>query len=61
LAGGVREVGGEFGGGDVIAIRDLEGVEFARGVARVSAAEIPSLVGQKTKPEVVHRNDLVLL
>ncbi|MBM3889568.1 MAG: glutamate 5-kinase [Verrucomicrobia bacterium] len=61
LAGGVREVGGELGAGDVIAIRDLEGVEFARGVARVAAAEIPLLVGRKTKPEVVHRNDLVLL
>jgi glutamate 5-kinase len=61
LAGGVREVSGEFAAGDVIAIRDLEGIEFARGVARVASGDIPSLVGQKTKPEVVHRNDLVLL
>ncbi|MCX7825071.1 MAG: glutamate 5-kinase [Verrucomicrobiae bacterium] len=61
LAGGVREAGGEFAAGDVIAIRDIEGVEFARGVARVGASDLPSLASRKARPEVVHRNDLVLL
>lgn len=72
LARGVVEVGGEFAADTVVSLRDHEGTEFARGVARFSAdevrkictaknADIATVLGRKAKPEVVHRDDLVLL
>ena len=72
LARGVVEVGGEFAADAVVSLRDHEGTEFARGVARFSAADVRKIcaaktadiaaaLGRKAKPEVVHRDDLVLL
>jgi glutamate 5-kinase len=72
LARGVLEVGGEFVAGAVVSLRDQEGIEFARGVARfpadearkicrATAGDIAAALGRKAKPEVVHRDDLVLL
>ena len=72
LARGVVEVGGEFTANTVVSLRDQDGSEFARGVARFSSAdtrkicrattgEIAGALGRKAKPEVVHRDDLVLL
>lgn len=61
LARGITAVGGPFASGDVIAIRDADGIEFARGVARAASTDIPALSERKRKPEVVHRDDLVLL
>ncbi|MBI5821037.1 MAG: glutamate 5-kinase [Verrucomicrobia bacterium] len=72
LARGIIEVGGEFAADKVVSLRDQEGSEFARGVARFSAADVRKIcaakgcdvataLGRKAKPEVVHRDDLVLL
>ena len=61
LARGVVEAGGAFSSGDVVAIRDRDGIEFARGVARLAAADVAGARQNRITPEVVHRNDLVLL
>ena len=69
--GGVVAVSGEFFRGDVIAVRDAEGSEIARGLANYSAAEarliarkpssqIAALIGYANEPELIHRTNLVL-
>jgi hypothetical protein len=42
-----------------VRICDLEGTEFARGLARYSAEQIRS--GELKRVEVVHRDNLVIL
>jgi glutamate 5-kinase len=59
LPPGVARCEGEFDAGDVVRVCDLDGTEFARGIARFGAAEVR---GRKlTRVEVVHRDDLVIL
>jgi glutamate 5-kinase len=69
---GVLTVSGDFVRGDVIAVRSPAGVEVARGLANYSAAEsrliarkpsaqIGSLLGFANEPELIHRDNLVLL
>jgi glutamate 5-kinase len=59
LPPGVARCEGEFAAGDVVRICDLNGTEFARGIAKFSAAEVR---GRKlVRVEVVHRDDLVIL
>lgn len=69
---GMTAVEGEFSRGDVIAIRDAAGAEVARGLANYASAEArllcrkPSsefirLLGYSAEPEMVHRDNLVLL
>jgi glutamate 5-kinase len=68
---GVLEVHGEFHRGDVIAVRGLDGLELARGLANYSSSEArliarkPSseferLLGFTGEPELIHRDNLVL-
>jgi glutamate 5-kinase len=68
---GVRAVSGEFDRGEVIAIRDAEGRELARGIARYNAADTRRIAGQKSEliqtvlgyafsAMLVHADDLVL-
>ncbi|MDI1275223.1 glutamate 5-kinase [Polaromonas sp.] len=68
---GMTTVQGEFSRGDVIAIRDGNGAEVARGLANYSSAEArlicrkPSsefekLLGYTGEAEMVHRTNLVL-
>ena len=55
----IDELATYFEAGDVIRICDLDGTEFARGIAKFSAEEI-----RQKKParvELVHRDDLVIL
>jgi glutamate 5-kinase len=59
LLPGVAGVEGDFDEGEVISIRDVNGTEFARGLPRVGAREIRARA--LSKPEVVHRDDLVVL
>ncbi|MBI2870801.1 MAG: glutamate 5-kinase [Candidatus Omnitrophica bacterium] len=72
LASGVRAVSGHFGVGDLIRVKDLKGHEFARGLANhtraqverirgMSSAQIRSVLGEGHGPEVIHRDNLVLL
>jgi glutamate 5-kinase len=68
----VHEVQGEFARGDVIAVRTLDGIELARGLANYSSAEarliarrpssqIEALLGYANEPELIHRTNLVLV
>lgn len=69
---GVTAVQGEFERGAVVACLDPEGHEVARGLANYSAAEtrlimrrpsseIEAVLGYIDGPELIHRNNLVLL
>jgi glutamate 5-kinase len=69
---GMHSVKGEFSRGDVIAICDLQGVELARGLANYASAEcrllckkpsseIEKFLGYVAEPEMVHRDNLVLM
>jgi glutamate 5-kinase len=59
LPPGVARSEGEFAAGDIVRICDVNGTEFARGIAKFSASEIQSR--QLPRAEVVHRDDLVIL
>jgi glutamate 5-kinase len=72
LAVGVTGASGEFAAGDIVNIAGPEKTIFARGKSGFSSEEISALAGQqgaavaalhpaRTRLEVVHRNDLVLL
>jgi glutamate 5-kinase len=69
---GVVEVSGEFGRGEVVACLDPGGREVARGLANYSAeetrrimrrasGEIEAILGYVDAPELIHRDNLVLL
>jgi glutamate 5-kinase len=59
LPPGITACEGQFAAGDVVAIRDADGTEFARGIAKFSAEEIRGR--QLPRSEVIHRDDLVIL
>jgi glutamate 5-kinase len=59
LPPGVARCEGDFDAGDVVRICDLDGVEFARGIARFGADEIRQK--KLARVELVHRDDLVIL
>lgn len=59
LLPGVTAAEGNFESGAVISIRDANGTEFARGIARASAEQIRAK--SLPKREAVHRDDLVIL
>ncbi|MEP6720708.1 MAG: glutamate 5-kinase [Variovorax sp.] len=69
---GMTAVEGDFSRGDVIAVRDTTGTELARGLANYSSGEArllcrkPSseferLLGYTAEPEMVHRDNMVLM
>ena len=69
---GVTEVRGEFVRGEVVACEDPDGKEVARGLINYSAAEtrlimhrtsseIETVLGYVDEPELIHRDNLVLL
>jgi glutamate 5-kinase len=69
---GVVRVEGRFERGDTVRICNGEGREIARGLSRYGAAsldkikgrrseEIAGILGYENSPEVVHRDDLVVL
>ena len=71
LAIGMTQVEGDFSRGDVIAIRDVNGLEIARGLANYASAEarlicrkpsseFESLLGYVAESEFVHRDNLIL-
>jgi glutamate 5-kinase len=59
LPPGIARCEGDFEAGDIVRICDLNGTEFARGIARFGAAAIRAR--QAARAEVVHRDDLVVL
>ena len=69
---GMVAVDGDFSRGDVIAVRDAQGKEIARGLANYSSAEarllckhassdVEQLLGYRGEPEMVHRDNMVVL
>jgi len=59
LPPGVSRCEGEFAAGDVVCICDLDGTEFARGIARFGSSAVRERA--LPKEELVHRDDLVIL
>ena len=68
---GVTEVSGEFERGEVVACRDPEGREIARGlinysssetrlIMRRASSEIEAILGFSEEPELIHRDNLIL-
>ena len=71
LPAGVTAAEGDFGRGDLVAVRDAGGQEIARGLCAYGgddarailgrrSDEIESLLGYRGRQEIVHRDDLVL-
>ncbi len=72
LAIGVVEVVGEFDKGDVVAVRDGTGLEFARGLTNYATAEARQIQGMRTEQarnalgttaaydEIIHKDNLVM-
>jgi glutamate 5-kinase len=72
LPSGLAEVDGEFPAGAVVALSELHGQEFARGLVNYDARELRKIRGAKTREiekalgykgfdEVIHRDNLVVL
>jgi glutamate 5-kinase len=59
LPPGVARCEGEFAADEVVRICDLDGTEFARGIARFGSAAVREK--KLPKEELVHRDDLVIL
>ena len=68
---GVTAVEGDFRKGDVVAVCDSQGIEFARGLTNYGAAEAQRIKGLRTQQisqilghcpydEVIHRDDMVV-
>jgi glutamate 5-kinase len=66
------DVSGEFRVGEVVALAQSDGQEFARGLVNYDAGELRRIRGAKTKDiekvlgykgvdEVIHRDNLVIL
>lgn len=69
---GVIKVEGEFARGDVVSCLDAEGAEIARGMVNYSSSEtrriqrqptgqVEALLGYIDEPELIHRDNLVVL
>jgi len=69
---GVTGVEGDFQRGDLVSCHDAAGVAVARGLVNYAAAEASSIIGQSSgkieqllgyvdEPELIHRDNLVLL
>jgi glutamate 5-kinase len=72
LPSGLVDVSGDFQAGEVVALAETDGVDFARGLVNYDAAELRKIRGAKTADieralgykglgEVIHRDNLVLL
>lgn len=72
LAVGIREVVGDFRQGEAVSICDGSGAEFARGLINYPSHEVVRILGHRTDkidrilghapyPEVVHRDNLVIV
>ncbi len=72
LSAGISQVKGEFEKGQTVRIFDANRQELARGLSRYSSQELQTIAGHRSSeieallgysfgPEVIHRNDMVLL
>ena len=70
LPSGIVQVMGDFSQGELVAIKDSAGTEFARGLVNYSAEELQRIKGLRTEQaaavlqrecaEAVHRNNMVV-
>lgn len=70
LAVGITDVTGDFSKGDVVALRDKQGLEFARGLSNYNSSELSKVKGLRTEDisavlghcydEVIHRDNIVV-
>jgi glutamate 5-kinase len=71
LAIGIADCSGAFKKGDVVSLRDNQGVEFARGLTNYSAEDVLRIKGHKTEQiaailgsgaydEVIHRDNMAV-
>jgi len=71
LAAGIVRVEGDFAKGEVVALIDQQGVEFARGLTNYDSTATQSIVGKRSEEiaksigaipyaEVIHRDNLVV-
>lgn len=69
---GIKEVRGDFNEGDTVAVADLTGREFARGLTNFTAAELRLVAGKKSNElsdflghhcdqTAIHRDNLVMV
>ena len=72
LPSGIKQVKGDFGGGDCVSLLDPDGNEFGRGLVNYPAidvikvmgrrsTEISGVLGYKVADEIIHRDNFVLL
>jgi glutamate 5-kinase len=61
LAVGVVSCSGNFSCGDIVAVCDDSGCEFARGKVSVSAKELDKAKGSRFVKEIVHRDNIAIL
>ena len=71
LPAGVTRIEGNFERGDAVVIRSVEGVEIGRGLTAYEHEEAKAIIGRKSgeiaeilgylgRPELIHRDDMVL-
>ena len=72
LASGVKRIGGNFKEGDIVAVCDQNGREFAKGLVNYSYEDLSKIMGKKSSEirdilkdtpfqEVIHRDNLAVL
>jgi len=72
LSSGIVKVNGDFSKGDIVAIADETGCDFARGLVNYAAGDLlkvkglnsqrlKELFGEHAKSEVIHRDNIVIL
>ncbi|MFH1655601.1 MAG: glutamate 5-kinase [Candidatus Omnitrophota bacterium] len=60
LCPGLIRVEGKFDAGDIVAVADKNGKEFAKGKVNFSKEELNNIKGKKVSKEAIHRNNLVI-
>ena len=71
LPAGVTKIDGSFERGDAVVIRNSEGAELGRGLTAYDheearriigrkSSELPEILGYRSDPELIHRDDMVL-
>ena len=72
LAIGIKDVGGDFGKGDIVSVVNQQSIEIARGLINYSASQIrqirgcrsdriEQILGQCPYEEVIHRDNLAMI
>lgn len=61
LSVGVTRSEGNFECGDIVAVQDLAGNEFARGKVGITSKQLEKVKGSRFDKEVIHRDNIVIL